>query len=690
METLLTIDETGFDQTVMSQTRELQITPKHDNLFRVNFMPDLNQTPGVSATVKNLLHAMRKSEGNILREHVCGLGEMNDQVMSHLDFSVNEHMIRSDDNSGYELLVNPNDACGIVAAADSTVASSTLPTSGGAGAAFSVAQDNDNLSQVANELATGRESRNRNVSAKASDGKSKLSKTAAQVYENAMRHKELLDNVQGEIEKRGPPPTSAFHMVNSEKSKKDQIVRPKAIHPNQVASSASYQNQTLPTATYPIASFANQYTNQLPLECNLGQDTQGLLSEQINLQYQQSEFCPQLPNISEPQQRVQNTARCTPASPRYRAREEPHDTQDQPEYPRREGPRYSTPYPRNRRQRRYSRHDELSSDEELERSRIKTTQDVIKAIPRGLSFDGKGHWYTFKCKFLQFSKMYQLSESDRFSCLVFCLHGTAGELFAALAQNRDNLTFDDLMQTFEQTYGYIESDMVIQKEFESLTQNKDESLQEWADRVQRLGCRAFKSLPANYEQTKVVDKFCSGLTHPKMGHEIYMHQPKTLPEALRLAKLSEATFKSLKQRERPPVPKVRYSTSAYDDYDYYHESNQSESGSEEEYAVQRVAQFSGPAQRRPRPPFRNRENKERAVLLEILSCIQRGLNISGQSSNSNPKVGQSRSDMNTRGNFSAQNTQCTSTQTNEIVCFRCGQPNHFARDCPNNQSALNQ
>jgi hypothetical protein len=158
-----------------------------------------------------------------------------------------------------------------------------------------------------------------------------------------------------------------------------------------------------------------------------------------------------------------------------------------------------------------------------------------------------------------------------------------------------------------------------------------------------------------------------------------MHEPKTLPKALQLVMLSESTFRNAR-RDKTPISSVRYQQ------EYDQEYSHAESESEDEYAVQQVSKFN-PQSRPRKPPPRFRDSKERMLLLKIVEVIQEGLQISDKSQSSKNlglgKPNQSNS------NVSSQSNTSQDIQTTNNLCYRCGEPNHFARDCPKNESTLN-
>ncbi|MEX1349620.1 MAG: hypothetical protein AB1Z31_18025, partial [Desulfobacterales bacterium] len=338
-------------------------------------------------------------------------------------------------------------------------------------------------------------------------------------------------------------------------------------------------------------------------------------------------------------------------------------------------PQDSTPHNNNRESIDFESESSVSYDEI---AGIQFTQQVIRSIPRGLSFDGTGHWSTFKRKFLYWSDWLKLSEPDKLFCLIHCLSGDAGELFATVDERGGLLTFNTLMDMLEQAYGNIQTDLMSQQVFEHAVQSKNETLQQWADRIQRLGYQAFKALPSEYETLKVVDKFCSGLYHKEMMYDISLHRPKTLPEALQLAMFSETIFKNMLSEDKPSVSKVRYVSSefepSFDEFD---------GESDDEFSVRQVSKQPSRFRNQPHHPQKPQENND-ATLLEILKLLQQ--------LNFDPSTSQM-SDCSSTAAVAPWSSRNMETQTEENLqykCFECQSPSHFRSECPSLKADLNK
>ena len=70
-----------------------------------------------------------------------------------------------------------------------------------------------------------------------------------------------------------------------------------------------------------------------------------------------------------------------------------------------------------------------------------------------------------------------------------------------------------------------------QVRFQNATQKKDETLEDWADRVFELAGKAFKEVLEKYSNQQAVARFCQGLQDLDAGHYVAMKKPKTMDDA---------------------------------------------------------------------------------------------------------------------------------------------------------------
>ena len=87
-------------------------------------------------------------------------------------------------------------------------------------------------------------------------------------------------------------------------------------------------------------------------------------------------------------------------------------------------------------------------------------------------------------------------------------------------------------------------------QFNQAVQKKDETLEDWADRVQDLAAKAFKKLPDEYCCKQAVQRFCEGMLDGEAGHSVILQEPITLEQAVKRTRLFQHT-KTACYKQRP-------------------------------------------------------------------------------------------------------------------------------------------
>ena len=167
----------------------------------------------------------------------------------------------------------------------------------------------------------------------------------------------------------------------------------------------------------------------------------------------------------------------------------------------------------------------------IERQR-KHTMDVMKALPKGLIFDGKSNWFAFKHKFSLYASQLGWTPEDCFNCLCWSLTGKAADFYAILLEQKYTLNYRQLLNKLESRFGAKELPATAQGLFQQATQAPRETLEDWADRIMTLATRAFKDLPEHYSNSQAVVRFCQGLTDKEAGHHVCIQEPKSMEQAL--------------------------------------------------------------------------------------------------------------------------------------------------------------
>ncbi|KAH3818591.1 hypothetical protein DPMN_120313 [Dreissena polymorpha] len=131
-----------------------------------------------------------------------------------------------------------------------------------------------------------------------------------------------------------------------------------------------------------------------------------------------------------------------------------------------------------------------------------------KDLPKNLKYDGSTRWLSFRQKFESYRTVNKWSASESLDYLNWCLEGKALDFFSIHRQQGPNISFIDMMAKLECRFGAKESPETSKAKFQQATQNQNESLEDWADRVLSLAMPAFRDLPEQYCTEEVISRFC--------------------------------------------------------------------------------------------------------------------------------------------------------------------------------------
>ena len=110
------------------------------------------------------------------------------------------------------------------------------------------------------------------------------------------------------------------------------------------------------------------------------------------------------------------------------------------------------------------------------------------------------------------------------------------DFFSIHRQQGPNITFIDMMAKLECRFGAKELPETSKAKFQQATQNQNESLEDWADRVLSLAMPAFRDLPEQYCTEEVISRFCQGCLDKEAGKHACLIRPKSMQGAIDLVR----------------------------------------------------------------------------------------------------------------------------------------------------------
>ena len=170
----------------------------------------------------------------------------------------------------------------------------------------------------------------------------------------------------------------------------------------------------------------------------------------------------------------------------------------------------------------------------------KKSTPAVKSAPK-LSYDENEDWDIFQDKFSDCAEQMDWTPSECKACLKWCLRGKASMFCSSLLKTNEDLTYKQLLVRLSDRFGDVDSNAASRAKLDSASQKKDESLEDWVDRVQELAAKAFKKLPEAFCTEEAVQKFCEGIYDGEAGHNVIMQEPKTLEQAVKRDRLFQYT-----------------------------------------------------------------------------------------------------------------------------------------------------
>ncbi|KAH3701154.1 hypothetical protein DPMN_076137 [Dreissena polymorpha] len=152
--------------------------------------------------------------------------------------------------------------------------------------------------------------------------------------------------------------------------------------------------------------------------------------------------------------------------------------------------------------------------------------------PKTLLYSGKGSWKSLRSKFYRYVVVNDWSEREKRDYLCLYLTDTASDYHTLITDKTPNITYNGIIEKLERRFGCQELPETAMIKFSNACQQKDEFLDDWADRVMTLATHAFRDLPDEHMNRQTILRFCHGLVDEHVGEGVANMRPTTMEEAI--------------------------------------------------------------------------------------------------------------------------------------------------------------
>ena len=164
-------------------------------------------------------------------------------------------------------------------------------------------------------------------------------------------------------------------------------------------------------------------------------------------------------------------------------------------------------------------------------------------LPKLPTFDGKpAEWKSFICQFRQRAKSCAWSRREKLDRLMACLRGKAVDYFFNRPKDlrADYYTLKDMLS---QRYNIAELPGTARRQLNTMRQEKQESFEDYADRVLGKVSEAYPNVEEDVAQALGTESFLRGCRDRSAAYAASEHKPDTIYKALQCVKDAAANLR---------------------------------------------------------------------------------------------------------------------------------------------------
>ncbi|XP_061189157.1 DNA ligase 1-like [Saccostrea echinata] len=207
----------------------------------------------------------------------------------------------------------------------------------------------------------------------------------------------------------------------------------------------------------------------------------------------------------------------------------------------------------------YSHKNESS----VEKPEEKKNSVSSPAPPKLATYDGKSEWRPYFTQFNHIAKKYKWNDSDKLDKLIECLRYKALKFYSSRAENVQQ-DYKLLCQKLKERFDKKDQPHIIRRQLQEIKQNPEETIEEFAERIEELAAEGYPETPEFFKNTITVDAFLRGCTEKRAALVTLDKDPQTLDQAINYMK-SSITNQKLIMGPKKEIKSVTFENMKSDD-----------------------------------------------------------------------------------------------------------------------------
>ena len=176
--------------------------------------------------------------------------------------------------------------------------------------------------------------------------------------------------------------------------------------------------------------------------------------------------------------------------------------------------------------------------------------------PKLSKYDGRIPWRVYEVKLLHLAKRYQWDDDTKIAKLVEALEDKALTFFSNLSSNVE-VNFELVRKKMNNRFMPQEPAITIRKQLQTIHQNTEEALEEWAERCQQCAYKAWGKISPEVAEQAAIEAFLGGVIEAEAAFTVLEKDPQTVDEALEFLQKVVHSRKALCCKFRNTQRKVR-------------------------------------------------------------------------------------------------------------------------------------